>query len=178
MAIGGPPGSGKTTIAKLIAQKYGLRHVSIGQIFRRIAKERGLSLEQLSEVAAKDPSIDLMLDSIAKEEAKKGNVVIDGHASPWLLKGLANLRIAVVASFDVRVRRLAERDGRPLDEVFRETRLREEIERGRFLKLYNIDITDYTDFDLVINSERFSPDEIVEIIDKALAIICKKQLEI
>ncbi|MEM0026867.1 MAG: AAA family ATPase [Ignisphaera sp.] len=171
--MGGPPGSGKTTIAKLVAQKRGLRHISIGQIFRRIASERGLSLVQLTEIAAKDPSIDLMLDSIAKEEARKGNVVIDGHASPWLLKGLADLRIAIVASFDVRVRRLAERDGKPIEEVLRETKLREEIEKNRFLKLYNIDISDYTDFDLVINSERFAPEEIVEIIDKALEIVFK-----
>ncbi|MEM0028180.1 MAG: AAA family ATPase [Ignisphaera sp.] len=171
--MGGPPGSGKTTVAKLVAQKYGLRHVSIGQIFRRIASERGLSLAQLTEIAARDPSIDLMLDSIAKEEARKGNVVIDGHAAPWLLKGLADLRIAIVASFDVRIQRLAERDKRQLEEVLKETRLREEIERHRFLKLYNIDISDYTDFDLVINSERFTPEEIVEIIDKALEIISR-----
>jgi cytidylate kinase len=117
-----------------------------------------------------------MLDSFARKEAERGNVIIDGHAAPWLLKDLATLRVAVVASLNTRVKRLAERDGKPFDQVMEETLVREEVERRRYLKWYNIDIRDFTDFDMVVNSERFSPNEIVEIILKALEIICKKNL--
>jgi cytidylate kinase len=154
-----------------------MRHVSIGQIFRKLAEEKGLTLTQLTQLAERDPSIDLMLDSLARKEAEKGNVIIDGHAAPWLLKDLAILRVAIVASFNIRVKRLAERDGKPLDQVINETALREEIERRRYLKWYNIDIKDFSDFDLIINSEKFTPNEIVEIILKALDIICKKSCQ-
>jgi Cytidylate kinase len=115
-----------------------------------------------------------MLDSLAKKEAEKGNVVIDGHVAPWLLKGLATLRVAVVANFSTRVKRLAERDGKPIDQVVKETLFREEVERRRYLKWYNIDIRDFSDFDIVINSERFTPNEIVEIVLKALEVVCKR----
>jgi len=127
----------------------------------------------LSELAERDPSIDLMLDNFARKEAEKGAVVIDGHAAPWLLKDVATLRVAIVASFETRIKRLAQRDGKPVEVVKKETLQREESERRRYLRLYNIDILNFSEFDLVINSERFLPDDIVEIILKALEAICK-----
>ena len=127
----------------------------------------------MSELAERDPSIDLMLDNFARKEAEKGAVVIDGHAAPWLLKDVATLRVAIVASFETRIKRLAQRDGKPVEVVKKETLQREESERRRYLRLYNIDILNFSEFDLVINSERFLPDDIVEIILKALEAICK-----
>lgn len=177
VAVGGPPGSGKTTIAKMLAEKLGLKHLSVGHIFRRLAQERGVSVEELSRIAQQDPSIDFYLDNIAVEEAKKGGIVIDGHAAPWLLKELAHLRVAVVARPDVRYRRLAERDGKRLEDVARETVTREEIERDRYRRYYGIDIQDYTDFDIVVNTESFTPQEVVEILVKALEIQVKKYVD-
>jgi len=114
-----------------------------------------------------------MLDNLARREAEKGAVVIDGHAAPWLLKDVATLRVAIIASFETRIKRLAQRDGKPIEEVRKETLQREESEHRRYLRLYNIDTSNFSEFDLVINSERFSPDDIVEIILKALEAICK-----
>ncbi len=168
IAIGGPPGSGKTTVAKLLSNKLNLRHISVGTLFRKIAEERGLSLIDLSILAQKDPSIDLELDSMAIREAQKGGVVIDGHAAPWLLKDIAHLRVIVTAGKEVRIRRLAERDGKSIDVVKNETELREQIERERYLRIYGIDIYDFSSFDIVINSEKFSPEAIAEIVITAL----------
>jgi cytidylate kinase len=173
IAIGGPAGSGKTTVAKLLAQRLGLKHVSVGYFFRRLAQERGLTLEELSRIVQQDPSIDYYLDSMAMEEARKGGVVIDGHAAPWLLKDLAHLRVAIVASPEVRYRRLAERDMKPLEDIIRETRAREEMEKERYRRFYGINVEDYTDFDIVINSNNYSPEDIVEIIVKALELKLK-----
>lgn len=158
----------------MLAERLNLRHISVGMLFRDIAIRRGMSLLELSRLAEQDSSIDYELDSLAKREAEKGGVVIDGHAAPWLLKDLAHLRIAVIASRDTRIRRLAERDGKSIDEVLHETLSRERIERERFMRIYGIDISDYTDFDLVINSERFAPIEIIEIVLQAVKIVMEK----
>ncbi len=41
IAISGEAASGKTTIARLLAWKLGYRAVSIGELFRKVAQERG-----------------------------------------------------------------------------------------------------------------------------------------
>ncbi|MEM4602157.1 MAG: nucleoside monophosphate kinase, partial [Desulfurococcaceae archaeon] len=70
IVISGPPGSGKTTQAKIIAERYNLKYFSAGRIFRDIAKQRGLSLEELSSIALKDSSVDLEVDRKTFEAAK------------------------------------------------------------------------------------------------------------
>ncbi|NPA97355.1 MAG: AAA family ATPase [Crenarchaeota archaeon] len=168
VAVSGPPGSGKTTVAKLLAKRLNLRYVSIGQLFRELAKMKGIDILQLSRIAEKDHSIDRELDNLARLEAEKGNVVIDGHISAWIVRDLADLCVGIVAPFSVRVQRIAQRDGRPLDEVERETRAREESEAKRFREIYGIDVRDTTIFDVILNSAYFAPEQIVSIVIKAL----------
>jgi cytidylate kinase len=49
ITIGGLPGTGTTTIARLISEKYGLNHVCAGFIFRDMAKENNMTLKEFSE---------------------------------------------------------------------------------------------------------------------------------
>ncbi len=175
IVVSGPPGSGKTTIARMLAEKLGLRYVSIGQIFREIARKRGVSLVELNKLAEQDPNIDLELDRKAREEAAKGGVVIDGHVTAWIARDLADLCIGVIAPLDVRIARIAQREGKPLEEVRSETLTREETERRRFKKLYGIDINDLSVFDVIVNSETYRPEEILEIVISALRIIARKR---
>lgn len=173
IAVSGLPGSGKTTLAKLLAKSLGLRYVSLGTIFRSIAKERGLSVEELSKLAEGDASIDYLIDSRAREEAMKGCVVIDGHISAWILKDIAHLRVVVTASLTTRVNRIALRDGKDISEALRDVRLREASERRRYLKFYGINIDDLSNVDLVINTEKFGINETLEIALKAVNMILK-----
>ncbi len=157
IAVSGPPGSGKTTVAKAVAQAFGLRYVSAGSLFRSAAFERGISIDQFSLMAEQDPSIDLMVDNATKKEAEKGNVVLDGHLTAWVIA--EGIRIYVKAPRDVRYARIAKRDSLPLLKAVQENLTREESEIRRYKAAYGYDVTDLSGFDLVIDTAFLSEED-------------------
>lgn len=175
IAISGPPGSGKSTLASAIARRLGLRYHSTGAIFRRIAAEKGVSVEELDRIAEKDPSIDLAIDNKAKEEAMRGNVVVEGHIATWMVKDYADLLVYVTAPIETRAKRVAARDGISIEEARRRIEIREESMRRRFKNLYSIDISDLSIHDIIINTERIDVDTMVKIVLTAIEEIIRNK---
>ena len=168
IAVSGFHGSGKSSFARDIARRYGLKVISSGEVFRRIAREKGLSLEELSRIAEENPEIDYMIDNRLKELAKEGNVVADALLAGWMLKDIADIKIWFKAPLEVRVRRIAEREGRSYEEVYRETVAREESEIRRFKKYYNIDLNDLSIYDFIISTHPFKYNQVLEILFKII----------
>jgi len=176
VAVAGLPGSGKSTLAKKLAEKLRLRYVSSGSIFRNIAKERGLTLEELSKLAEEDPNIDRYIDTKAYEEAMKGCVVVDAHIAGWILKDVADVKIFLQASLNARANRIAVRDGKSFEEALNEVKLREASESRRFKEFYGIDFSDLSVYDLIINTEVFNAEETLDIALKAVEFVLKRKL--
>lgn len=160
ITVGGSIGSGKSTLAKLLAQKYGLKYYSVGQIMRDMAKERGLSLLDLSLTAEKDESIDLELDRRQKGLAKKAGFVMDSRLGAYLLK--ADFKIWLDASPEVQARRIASRDDVSADDARMLIARREASETERYRDIYNIDINDQSVYDLIINTDKMTPEEVLK----------------
>ena len=53
ITISGKPGSGKSTIAKILAEKLKLKHYSAGDFRREKAKKLCLSLEEFNKLGEK-----------------------------------------------------------------------------------------------------------------------------
>lgn len=167
ITIAGPHGSGRSTQARFIADTYDLRYVSAGTLFRERAEELGLSLEEMSRRVAMEQDFDNYLDSRTKEESRRGGVVIDATLSGWMAEK-PDLRIHLRCPLEERVRRIAEREGRALEEVERETRFREENELRRFRELYGVDLEDLSVYDLVVNTGFFEADGVSRILKKVI----------
>ncbi len=164
IAVSGQPASGKTTIARMLAERLGLRFVSSGTLFRRLAEERKIPLLEFHKLAESDPSIDKYVDNMAIEEAKRGDVVIEGHLAAWILRDLADVKIYLKADLKARAQRLAQREGKSIEEALSEVKMREELNRRRYLSIYGIDIYDLSIFDLVLDDTYLTPEETLSII--------------
>lgn len=79
----GAPGAGKGTQAKKIAEKYGIPHISTGDIFRANIKngtELGKKAKTYMDQGLLVPdelTVDLVIDRVAKEDCKNG-YILDG----------------------------------------------------------------------------------------------------
>jgi cytidylate kinase len=74
IAIDGPSGAGKGTVARAVAERLGYRHVDTGAMYRALgwlALQQGVSLADEAAVAA--------LGRQASFDLEGGRVVIDGH---------------------------------------------------------------------------------------------------
>ena len=173
ITVSGPPGSGTTTLARSIAEKHRFELISAGEMFRDLAKERGLSVAGFGEVAERDITIDALIDVRQKEMAKaKDNIVVEGRLSGWMVED-ADLRIWLNAPIACRAKRIAARDG--MDEyTARELTLqREESERTRYRNYYRIEIDDLTPYHLAMNSELWSGEALAAIVDLAMSYLKK-----
>lgn len=79
----GAPGAGKGTQAKMLAEKYGIPHVSTGDIFRANIKnqtELGMEAKKYIDQGLLVPdelTVKILLDRVAKDDCKNG-YVLDG----------------------------------------------------------------------------------------------------
>ncbi|MDD5473231.1 MAG: AAA family ATPase [Candidatus Methanoperedens sp.] len=167
ITISGPPGSGKSTLSKLLSAKLGMELVSMGDVFRKLAQDRCMSLEEFGLLAQRDEKIDRKLDEEQKKMAKeKDNVILEGRLSGFLVD--ADLKVWLKAPLKIRAERIAKRENKPISNAMAEASKREECERERYLKYYNIDIHDLSVYDLVIDSSKLKPEEISELVVKAV----------
>ena len=168
ITISGLHGTGKSSVADIVAKRFGLKRVSAGVIFRELAKKGGLTLEEFSIVAEDDESIDRELDALLKTTAMKGNVLLDGQLAGWMAGDYANFKILLTASVDARVKRIAERDEVSLEHARRETLNREKSERERYLEFYGVDISDQSIYDLVLNTEKYDLQGVIKVLTTAI----------
>jgi len=170
ISISGPPGSGKSTLSKILSARLGMELVSMGDIFRKLAQDRCMSLEELGILAKCDDDIDRKLDAAQKKIARvKDNIILEGRLSGFLVD--ADIKIWLKAPISVRAQRIACRECKSAEKAEEETSDRELCERERYLNYYNIDIKDLSVYDLIIDSSRWKPEEICEIVEKAVGFI-------
>jgi cytidylate kinase len=169
IAVSGRSGCGNTTVSRIIADKLGLQFINY--TFRTLAKDRGMNLKTILELAADDDAWDREVDTAQVKLAREsGGCVLGSRLAIWMLDD-ADLKVYLEASPLVRAQRIVKREGGSLNDVTSFTAERDRQDHGRYLKIYNIDTGNYNFADLIINTDKLSPDEIAEkVTEKAFEI--------
>ncbi len=71
ITVSGPPGSGTSTLVEKLANEYSWLSLNGGDIFRKEAKDRNLTVGQFSELCKTNLDVDKSLDEILKKEIEK-----------------------------------------------------------------------------------------------------------
>lgn len=131
-----------------------------------------MELAEFGTLAESDPSFDRLIDDRQKEIAlAHENIIVEGRLSGWFVPQ-ADLKIWLYATPECRVTRIQTRDTiGDLEAATRMTRERESCEAVRYKTYYEIDIADISPYHIVLNSERFSVEELGSIVCSAIGVI-------
>ena len=170
ICISGMTGSGKSTVAKRLADNYGLDYFSGGNALKILAKEEGYdsdvrgwweTAEGLIFLKQRmgDPAFDQRIDEKLLELAGEGNVVLDSWTMPWLLN--EGFKVWLDASPQVRAKRVVTRDSISGEEALKALTKKDERTRQIYKSLYGFDLGhDLTPFNLVLATDELDPDDV------------------
>ncbi len=171
VTIGGSAGSGTSTLAKGIAERFNLKHISAGSIMREMAEEKGMDLLEFSKFAEENSQIDKEIDEGQKKMASE-NCVAEGRLSAHFLEH--DISVWLIAPLDVRATRVSYRESISPEEAEKRITEREASEKKRYREFYDIDISDMSRYDLILNTGKFDIDSMVKIVSSAIESLSDK----
>lgn len=167
IAVAGLPGTGTTTLCRILSARLNLPHVYAGQFFRQMAKEKEMDLVQFGEYAEKHAEVDQQLDARMIEVARRRGVILEGRMVAWQLQqaDAGGLKVLLEAPEPVRAKRVAGREGiTDIEAVMTENRHREASEAKRYREYYGFDPNDPRHYDLVIDSSDKTPEQVADVV--------------
>ncbi|MBU1148708.1 cytidylate kinase family protein [Patescibacteria group bacterium] len=171
IAISGQPGSGKTTVAKLLAAEFGLKDYYMGGIRRQMAKKRGMTLEEYNQLGEKEDFTDKEVDDYQKKLGEtEDNFVIQGRTSYFCIPQAIKIFLEVNSEEGARrifghLKEKAEErnEGRDLDSVeavLRSNQARMKSDKARYQKWYGCDPFDPKHYDYVLDTTNLTIDQV------------------
>lgn len=185
ISISGAAGSGKSTIAKMLAEKLGWPRYYIGGIRRQKAKEKGMTLAEYNKLGETDPSTDFEVDEYQKELGEKSdNFIMEGRTSWYFIPNSFKIY------FDVDEKEGAKRilkdlqnsqkrnEGenlKTLEDVLKSMRERKQSDIKRYKKYYNMNVYDKKNYDYVLDTTNLSVKEVFSAVDALCGDFGKKR---
>ena len=171
--ISGPPAVGKTTIAKGIAEEFGLTHLSGGDILKELAEEEGFKtggddwwdtqegMNFLSQ-RQENSEFDKKVDDKLKKHFLDGNVVITSYTLPWLIEG--GVKIWLEGSKENSAQRMTTRDNMSKDNALEIVQKRYQENKKIYKALYGFEFgEDLSVFDKVIETDGLDASQVLDI---------------
>ncbi len=183
LTISGVPGSGKTSVAKILSAKLGLPYYSMGGLRAKLAEDRKISIDELNAIGEIDPTTDTSVDEYQRELGKTtDNFIVEGrlswHFIPHSFKIFLSCDLDEAAKriFDARKHtdgRNDEKDYRDVQETRQAIEERAASDVRRYATIYGVDYRKPEHYDLVIDTTHLATPEATA--DKILEQISPKR---
>jgi cytidylate kinase len=150
ITVSGMAGTGTTTIAQLIAKEMNIHYCYPHPLHRERSKKESISLNESFAQSTNEENYEIEIATL--EASMKGNVVIDSRLAGYCAGGFANFKIFVECDEDKRAERMAQRDSISKEAALNDIRERDELVIKKLKQLYNVDITDTSIYDMVLDN--------------------------
>lgn len=171
IALSGDLGSGKSTVTKLLIEKYGFCTFSTGSFQREIAKRLNMSILELNKYAETHPEIDRETDAqLVKEGEKDGNIIFDSRMAWHFVKNA--FKVYLVSDTQVSAERIFKdsisgmrgsvEKYTSVEEAKEYILNRRASEVERYLEKYGVNIIDMSNYDCVIDATHMTIPEIAD----------------
>lgn len=171
ISITGDIGSGKSTVAKELAERLSMRIVDSGQLYRKFALDKNISV--LEQNQSDDNSIDIKIDNTIAEMGKNENGIIfvsrlAWHFVPDSIKIYLKVNPLVAAERVVNDTRVGETHTN-VEDTLKYNQERKQLELDRYRDMYSIDDpSGYSNADIICNIGYNKPEDVVDILYTAI----------
>lgn len=166
ISITGDLGSGKSTVAGMLAAKYGVEHVTLGSIQRAKAAEFGMTTCEFNKFIEGKPEYDKLFDDYQKAyENKDGGLILDSRLGFFFVPSTFSFYLSAdpveAAKRIIAAGRNNEKYA-SLEEAITKISERRNSERLRFKQFYGVDILDMNNYDCVIDTTYMKVEEVMQ----------------
>ncbi|MCW4006943.1 MAG: cytidylate kinase family protein [Candidatus Bathyarchaeota archaeon] len=174
ICISGMAGTGKSTLSKRLAKKYGLRYYSGGDALRDLASAQGYDSSvngwwespeglRFLEKRKDNPAFDKEVDCKLLDYAREGNVLLDSWTMPWLAKDA--FKIWLSASAEKQAQRIAQRDQMTANAAMQALKEKEAKTKAIYKSLYGFSLgEDFDPFDLILDTDALSAEAVFQVL--------------
>lgn len=172
ITLSGDLGSGKGTVSNILAKNLNYTIYRNGEYFRSLAKKMNMNVSEFCDYVDKHPEIDQEIEKSAAEYTKDhDNLIVDARLGWYVVP--TSFKVFLKVDIDTASTRAYNDPKRKDTENFKtileqknDMIKRKKSEHKRYKALYNVDIQDMKNYDLVIDTTNLTPNEVANIIQE------------
>lgn len=162
--------SGKWTVSKLLAKELWYEIVSIGDMKRKLAAEMWINIIEFNKMwddPEKSAEFDLKYEEYQQNLKLSDNIILDSrlwfYAQPHAFKILLDVDEEVAGERIFKAERDTDKHASKKHAIA-QVKERNSSDEERYKKLYNVDLWNPNNYNLVIDTSERTPEEVLQII--------------